>query len=171
MQCRDFVNVNYADLVPTHWFHSIEDQTHHRACSLHPYAVDGCDACPTGRGMADFAIAGSPCHPFSQQRSQRFSQKSVEQHGEYMTTMSSLLEWANHFEPKCWVMEQVRGFDMPFQKQGTETPLQRHRWEGYRRLQFAANCRSPTPSRLPNTPCPSTPSLCLSVYSPMFLLS
>ena len=122
MQCRGFVKHNYPELAPTH---CLEDQCSHRPCSMHPYAVDGCDACPTGRGTADFAIAGSPCHPFSQQRSQRFSHMSVEKHHEYRTTMSSLLQWANHFEPKSWVMEQVRGFDMPFEKQATETPLKR----------------------------------------------
>ena len=107
LQCREFVNLNYPDLVPTHWFHSIEDQYQHKPCSLHPYAVEGCDACPTGKGMADFAIAGSPCHPFSQQRSQRFCQKSVEQHGEYVTTMSSLLQWAN--SARCCVAARFDG--------------------------------------------------------------
>ena len=159
MQCRGFVKHNYPELAPTHWFHSLEDQCSHRPCSMHPYAVDGCDACPTGRGTADFAIAGSPCHPFSQQRSQRFSHMSVEKHHEYRTTMSSLLQWANHFEPKSWVMEQVRGFDMPFEKQATETPLKRRGggsgssrfWRIYSRF---SECHPPdsSPSRLSRQP-------------------
>ena len=78
----------------------------------------------------DFALTGSPCHPFSQQRDGRFASTSVQKHGEYETTMSSLLQWTKCFEPKCWIMEQVMGFDMPFVKKELspdcqDTPLSR----------------------------------------------
>ena len=92
----------------------------------HEYAHNGCDPCPVGSGNVDFAISGSPCHPFSQQRSDRF--ETLVDHHEYETTMSSLLLWAEKFQPKSWVMEQVQGFDMPFAKNGDkeDTPYRRH---------------------------------------------
>ena len=73
--------------------------------------------------MADFALTGSPCHPFSRLRSNRSG--TVEQHHEYETTMSSLLDWVETFEPKAWVMEQVQGFDMKYDKDASDTPMRR----------------------------------------------
>ena len=124
-RCCKFVSQNYPNNKPTHWFHDLDDQYKGRPCLLHKFSATGCDPCPTGSGSVDFGITGSPCHPFSQQRTDRFKDASVQSHHEYQTTMSSLLAWSRTFEPKCWVMEQVKGFDMPFKKGSTDTPLSR----------------------------------------------
>ena len=128
-RCLEFVTENYPDSFPTHWFDTLEAQCKKgpaKACLRHPFAADGCDPCPVGRGNVDFAISGSPCHPFSMQRGNRF--EDIVGHHEYDTTMSSLLDWALFFEPKSWVMEQVQGFDKPFKKDDpdpTNTPYRR----------------------------------------------
>ena len=125
LKCRAFVEANYPQNVPLHWFEDIDSQREGKACTKHPYGT-GCDPCSVGCNGLDFAISGSPCHPFSTQRCDRF--QGVTSHHEYSTTMSSLLKWSQHFQPKVWVMEQVEGFDMPMKKNDPnpgQTPLRR----------------------------------------------
>ena len=129
MKCRAFVEANYPDHAPPHWFADISEQYDGKACTKHPYGT-GCDACSVGSQGLDFAITGSPCHPFSVQRSERLRGVNIQEHSEYHTTMSSLLRWSKCFEPKVWVMEQVEGFDMPVQQKNSmtrpeQTPLQK----------------------------------------------
>ena len=127
LKCKVFIEENYAGNAPTHWYLDIDSQYRSKPCVKHMYAHDGCDPCPVGCGHPDFAITGSPCHPFSLQRSTRF--ENMVDHHEYDTTMSTLLCWAKRFEPKCWVMEQVQGFDMAFSKDSAkeDTPYRRRR--------------------------------------------
>ncbi|CAE7332350.1 unnamed protein product [Symbiodinium sp. CCMP2456] len=124
LKCRAFVEANYPEHVPLHWFADIEDQYEGKACINHPSSA-GCDACSVGSQGLDFAITGSPCHPFSVQRPDRF-QGGIAEHAEFNTTMTSLLRWSKRFQPKVWVMEQVEGFDMPMTKNDKDperTPL------------------------------------------------
>ena len=109
---------------PTHWFRTMEDQTANRPCELHVNSrvAGGCRAMPV---QADFAMAGTPCHPFSSQNGSRFLQGAVEGHAEYGIAMSSFLDWLKAFEPKCTVFEQVPGFLMPMSKGSSDTPYNR----------------------------------------------
>ena len=143
-KCLSFVKANHGMSMPTHWRRDLDTQRCNGPCMMHPYASEGCDSCPVGRGSVDFSLTGSPCHPFSQQRSTRFDGSSVCAHHEFETTMKSLLEWADRYCPRVWIMEQVRGFDLPFSKaqvDPSDTPLKR-------RVAAAAGVRGlPRPSK------------------------
>ena len=108
---------------PTHWFHCLEEQQLQRPCSLHP-AADNCNPCPVD---ADIGICGTPCHPFSMQRSARFQPQSVEKHHECDVALKHFLTWMETFEPSVQIFEQVLGFSMPFETGSQETPLSRLR--------------------------------------------
>ena len=110
------------DRFPTHMFDTLEEQTAQGPCLLHPRCTGGCKAAPVS---PDFAVSGTPCHPFSRQRAKRFAPGSVACHDEFKTTFKSLFEWYVAFEPRCIILEQVMGFDMPEFKGDTSTPAQR----------------------------------------------
>ena len=122
--CKDFVEANYGLRSPLHWYGSMCDQAAGKACMLHPYAADGCS--PASAQVA-LSLVGTPCHPFSTQRSDRFVAGSVTSHHEFETGMDELLDFIYKFQPKTMISEQVTGFDMPFEKGGNTTPLQMFR--------------------------------------------
>ena len=108
---------------PVRHFHaSMEDQVSGVCCTLHRGQA-GCIGEPAG--VVDIAVAGSPCPPFSMQRSKRYLDGSVEQHPLYYVTDDILPRWLVRFEPKFAVLEQVMGFDRPTEAGQSVTPLQR----------------------------------------------
>lgn len=120
-ECKDFVLENNPRSPPTHFFRTMEDQIANAPCALHPQ-TDKCIAAPV---EPDFSISGTPCHPFSVQRRGRYDTGSVQGHGEYDTTMSSIIQWLNVFRPRIHLLEQVQGFSRPLDKNTTETPMSR----------------------------------------------
>ena len=122
MKCKDFVFANFGDNRPTHWFASIEDQIAQKPCELHKFSRQACACAPA---QVDLLMAGAPCHPYSTQRSQRFSSGSVQDHHEFDVTFESLSALLLKTEPRACVSEQVEGFDMPFTKGSEDTPLRR----------------------------------------------
>ena len=70
---------------------------------------------------------GGPCHPFSTQRADRYSEGSVEAHFEFGITFKHIGDLLWDMEPRAVISEQVEGFDRPIAKgKGpTDTPLKR----------------------------------------------
>ena len=122
-RCRAFVDANMTSSKPTHWFKDILSQVHNKPCMRHPYSTS-CKACPES---PDIGILGTPCHPYSTQRSNRWAEGSVEKHAEFDVSMKQFLAWLEKFEPKAQIFEQVKGFEKPFHTNTTETPLDRLR--------------------------------------------
>ena len=121
--CRAFADENLTNHQATHWFAGIKQQAEGTACLRHPYA-ERCQGSPV---QADVALLGSPCHPFSSQRSTRWTKGSVEGHPEFDISMSQSLTWIKAFLPGVLIYEQVMGFTQPFYEKGSETPLLRLR--------------------------------------------
>ena len=71
------------------------------------------------------AVLGTPCPPFSTQRTKRFKVNSVREHAAYGTTFNSTLAFLETFNPVTAVLEQVAGFDMPESEADETTPLTR----------------------------------------------
>ncbi len=106
---------------PTHWFRSMTDQCRGRPCAYHPCSLH-CDGAPE---EIDFGIAGTPCHPYSTQRSGRWEKTgptAVMAHEEFGVAMHDFFEWMTTFVPKALVFEQVAGFDKPLYSGANETP-------------------------------------------------
>ena len=106
----------------THWHENLLAQAQNRPCSLHPYAT----SCVSSPVVADVSVCGTPCHPYSTQRSGRYSPESVESHKEFQVAMTDFMTWLTHMNPKAQVFEQVDGFFLPFDsKVSLETPFDR----------------------------------------------
>lgn len=73
----------------------------------------------------DLMLVGSPCHPFSTQRSDRYAASSVEDHHEFGVCFESLVSFLKTVEPRVCISEQVEGFNRPIAKGSTVTPYQR----------------------------------------------
>ena len=72
-----------------------------------------------------FALTSTPCNPFSVQRAKRYSEGSVASHCDYNTSMDSVVQFYEVFEPKAGVTEQVRGFLTAVSGSDRSTPLSR----------------------------------------------
>ena len=126
-KCRAFAVANTTRNSPTHWFRTLEDQMKGHAgtsCMLHK-GSGVCNPCPQ---VPDLGMIGSPCHPFSTQRSDRFSAGSVQAHAECKVAMCDMVDWLCCFEPRIAILEQVMGFDMPEYKGASmdTSPKKRH---------------------------------------------
>ena len=81
-----------------------------------------------GAGLADndidIGVTGSPCNPFSTQRSKRYATGDVASHISFEVTMVNVIGFYTAIEPRLGVSEQVAGFDQPFSRDQRETPLQ-----------------------------------------------
>ncbi len=120
--CRAFVETNHDRGVckkPTHWFQDLESQLKGKPCLYHSSCGRGCNAAPES---VDFALLGTPCHPYSTQRTGRWNPESVENHHEYQVAMKSFFDWLRVFSPCTLVFEQVPGFDKPFCAGSQDTP-------------------------------------------------
>lgn len=118
---RDFFMLNYPDKFQ-HLFACLEDQLADRGCLL---CGDECSGPTWDEQHVDFMVLGSPCDPFSVQRSKRYSAGNVKAHSDFATTMEGVVEGFAKFNPTVAIMEQVQGFAKPFEAGGTETPYQR----------------------------------------------
>lgn len=126
-KCKSFVFANTVGSNPTHWYETMEDQTKGRNCCKLHNGSTVCDPCPY---TPDLALVGSPCHPFSTQRGNRFVQGSVAAHSECKVAMQEMIEWLHVFEPRIAILEQVLGFDMPESKGSGRECTPKTRW-GY----------------------------------------
>jgi len=70
-------------------------------------------------------VTGSPCNPYSTQRTKRFAVDSVRNHSLFDVTDKSTISLLKQYEPKKWLFEQVWGFTMPFSTATKETPKDR----------------------------------------------
>lgn len=88
----------------------------------------------------DVFFTGSPCNPFSSQRSKRYSTGDVVNHPLYSITSSEVVKLLLRFEPKKILLEQVWGFAQPFEKGGSETPKDKPLGLGPRVCSALFNC-------------------------------
>ena len=161
-KCKSFVFANTAGSCPTHWYQTMEHQTKGgTCCNLHK-GSKVCNPCPY---TPDLGLVGSPCHPFSTQRANRFVEGSVAAHSECKVAMEEMLEWLRVFEPRLAILEQVLGFDMPESKgAGPETTPKMRCWSSRKILycccdvvahEYCYNYSTvpyrPTSKRLPGT--------------------
>ena len=128
---RHFCMANYPDRF-VHFFGSIEAQCREDVpcllCEGTQSAVLG--PCRVNNDLAagqevEFLFSGSPCNPFSCQRTKRFSLEVVEGHERFSVTMRSVLELYVRNQPRVGIFEQVIGFTQPFVSGGVETPKDR----------------------------------------------
>lgn len=106
-----------------HVFTSLEDQLRDGPCWA---CSNGGKSCDRAHGSLDALVTGSPCDPFSVQRSKRFAQGSVKTHEDFETTMRSVTEAYGKYEPVIGIMEQVMGFLLPMEAGSEETPFARY---------------------------------------------
>ena len=135
---REFCKVNYGSRFH-HFYETVEEQiAQSSSCTLCrgglAESIFGpCQPLETLRECAgdssidsvDLMFAGRPCLPFSQQRAKRWHTGDVKTHESYGVTMDSVVDLCKLHEPKKMMLEQVKGFTMPFEKGGTVTPKQR----------------------------------------------
>ena len=127
---REFCKVNYIGRF-RHFYPSLESQVEGKVVcelcqgSMLAEAFGACEPEASHSGIVDLLFTGSPCDPFSQQRSKRFADGSVANHYQFDVTMLQVVKLYSKYEPIKAVFEQVRGFTMPFSAGGTETPKDR----------------------------------------------
>ncbi|CAE8638766.1 unnamed protein product [Polarella glacialis] len=114
---RKFAHCNHA---VDHAHEFLRGQADDAPCTLHPHARSCCVPC-----SVDLSIFGTPCPPFSQQRSKRMVSGTVKNHVLYSTTFGEATAFLERKEPKAAVMEQVRGFDKPEYAGDKSTPMRR----------------------------------------------
>ena len=74
---------------------------------------------------------GTPCQPFSKLTGKRFQKSCTENHAAYSATFSDTYEAFLAFEPGVVTMEQSSGFNLPYDTETIETPLQRPTARGW----------------------------------------
>ena len=103
----------------------VEDQVKGSPCELHPTAKK-CRALmmesKSELTEVDLMCSGSPCDPYSTQRSTRFSTGSVGSHCDYQTTFKHIVAAYMTFNPKVGIVEQVQGFLLPLHTGASITP-------------------------------------------------
>lgn len=107
-----------------HIFYSLEDMLDgkRKPCCYHK---DNSMGCAIDRDVeVSLAVTGSPCNPYSTQRSKRFFDGSVVGHHLNDTTMESVVSLYNQYEPHVGITEQVRGFNMVYSGNCTTTPME-----------------------------------------------
>jgi len=70
-------------------------------------------------------VIGTPCQPFSRQRTKRSAEGSVAGHSKFPTTFKDLLAWLETYEPQCGTCEQVEGFTQAESPSVPESPMDR----------------------------------------------
>ncbi|CAK9110160.1 unnamed protein product [Durusdinium trenchii] len=116
------VNLNFGPQVAS--FHkTLQEQISRLVEPCHSDSQEAADA--KHLENPDLAVAGTPCQPFSRQRSKRSADNSVRSHSKFSTTFVDLLDWLRAFEPKCGAFEQVEGLDCPESTACRTTPLER----------------------------------------------
>ena len=110
-----------------HMYETVEDQVASAGpCLICKKEGVSCEAAADAlAGPVDLMVTGSPCDPFSQQRHKRFHTGDVKQHEAYAVTMATVVGMYRRFEPHVGIVEQVKGFLMPFDRTSDETPYSR----------------------------------------------
>ena len=104
---RNVIQANHRHAIQT-VFDDVKAQVnHHRLAKASP----------------DIGVTGSPCNPFSCQRTKRFATGNVASHVDFDTTMTSVVDFYSTVEPKLGITEQVMGFEKPFSSSDDRTPL------------------------------------------------
>lgn len=101
-----FRSVIQANFTVKHLHNTMKDQVDSAACLLHRDSCDSCRLTP-----CDLAIFGTPCPPFSEQRTKRYRSGSVKEHPLTRVTMEDARDMIVLGGHKAVVMEQVQGFD------------------------------------------------------------
>ena len=96
---------------------TMEDQVGGVACLKH--CGHGCKI-----ATPDLGVFGTPCNPFSFQRTSRSKAGNVESHRLYDVTFADS-DWLVKFEPPTVIMEQAEGFAAPLSCDDPETPLEK----------------------------------------------
>ena len=120
---RQFMELNYGNKIK-HMFADFESQVRDRFCVTHP-GCHSCKGCGTPELPMDLAVLGTPCPPFSQARTKRWADGSVEAHRFFATTFGTTYDFLERQNPAAVILEQVEGFDLPFSQQDATTPKQR----------------------------------------------
>lgn len=121
---RKFLEVNFGDRI-RHMFEDFQDQIDGKPCLLHQGQCLSCTGCGNSVEPADLAVLGTPCRPFSRQRTKRWANGSVQSHQHFKTTFSTAYNFLEVKNPQCCILEQVEGFDAPFSSEDPVTPKQR----------------------------------------------
>ncbi len=114
-----------------HFFDSIEKQiAENEMCTTCRGSVAGdMFGCKPSNDLPgqhpDLLISGSPCDPFSTQRSKRWQSGNVKNHVDYDVTFSSVIKLYVKWEPAKGVLEQVHGFTLPIEAGSAITPKTR----------------------------------------------
>ena len=122
---REYQALNHEGIEHMHL--TMEDQHRARPCTLHKHA-ESCDPCASlPGGCPQLAVFGTPCPPFSRQRTKRFAENSVREHQAFAVTFEDTFKWLQKFEPITALMEQVKGFNARESAGSTgPTPYERH---------------------------------------------
>ena len=109
-----------------HLYESLEAMLDEKPCTLHHGTGTGCTSCSLSLDTEiSVGVSGSPCNPYSVQRSKRFHDGNVVEHSMNDTTMTSVIQWYTKFEPHLGITEQVKGFEMRTSTSVQESPLER----------------------------------------------
>lgn len=121
---HDVIAANFEGQV-SHFFHTVADQVAGEGCYYQHDCGAPVNCCEDT--APDLGCIGTPCQPFSRQRTKRHHPGSVQAHKDYNATFKDLLDWLVHFEPKAGFAEQVEGFELPDLKTSASkvTPLDR----------------------------------------------
>ena len=114
-QFRKIFTANYEC---NHLWASMGEQVEGSPCLFHPCGLH------CAQDDLDLWVMGTPCPPFSDQNPSRNKKLSVESHKLYPVTFTDALN-ALKLGHRAYIMEQVMGFDKPYDPSTEETPLQR----------------------------------------------
>ncbi|CAE7475668.1 unnamed protein product [Symbiodinium sp. CCMP2592] len=103
--CQKIILANYQSDV-CHLHPGMAEQISGSACMLHRDATCGCSC----QG-AEFAVSGTPCPPYSDQRHKRFHDGSVKAHPQDKITAELLVTWLVTLNPQAGLQENVTGWN------------------------------------------------------------
>ena len=106
-----------------HLWETMKEQVSERPCQLFGCEGQGLGSCRM-RNELDIWVMGTPCPPFSDQNVSRRKPGAVEGHALYSVTFKDALAaiCSGH---KAYLLEQVPGFNKPYDSGSSETPLDR----------------------------------------------
>lgn len=105
---KSYVMANHGSDIE-HFHERMSDQIASSPCILHP-AGTGCQAIAHDVGLL---VMGTPCNPFSKQRTKRGRTGEMREHWAYDITFQDSLALLRTAQPKAAVLEQVPGFGQP----------------------------------------------------------
>ena len=120
--CQKMILANYQSEL-CHLHYGMDEQMSGSACMLHREATGGCSC-----AGAEFAVSGTPCPPYSDQRPKRFHDGSVKSHPQDAITAELLVTWLGTLQPQAGLQENVTGWNKveASSNQPTATSMSRH---------------------------------------------